>query len=194
MPVFLTTDPTAQPCLPLIAEEDGAALGHVLFTAVSLEPTMTQGAILVGTAGGIAGSPAAGNWLAPGRRGLGTAQSGGCEYGVHPGPPAYFQRPILSGRRTPMPGWSCAWMMPCRRVIPESCAVRRPWTGRRIGGSEGIRCLGQVPGWLSGFFASVTVKCLSGFEVRGRAAPMPECCGSCLQHSGRNHPCAGWGG
>ena len=43
----LLADPTAQPCLSLIAEEDGAALGHVLFTAVSLEPAVAQRAALL---------------------------------------------------------------------------------------------------------------------------------------------------
>ena len=43
----LLADPTARPCLSLIAEEDGVVLGHVLFSAVSLEPVVLQRAALL---------------------------------------------------------------------------------------------------------------------------------------------------
>ena len=43
----LLADPTARPCLSLLAEEDGRALGHVLFSAVSLEPAVVQTASLL---------------------------------------------------------------------------------------------------------------------------------------------------
>ncbi len=41
-------DPTAQPCLSLIAEEDGLAIGHVLFTPVEIDgaPRSVVAAIL----------------------------------------------------------------------------------------------------------------------------------------------------
>ena len=45
--VALLADPSARPCLSLLAEVDGMAVGHVLFSAAALEPGIPQTASLL---------------------------------------------------------------------------------------------------------------------------------------------------
>ena len=92
----LLVDPTAQPCLSLLAREGGRAIGHVLFTAARLEETgRTTGAVTVSLLAPLAVVPEAQRRGVGGvliERGLELLQESGVDLVFVLGHPEYYPR------------------------------------------------------------------------------------------------------
>lgn len=118
----LQDDPTAQPLLSLVAEEDGSLLGHVMFTALTLDlqaaPQLRIMAPLAVTKGR-QGDGLGARLIEEGCRQL---QADGVECVMVLGDPAYYTRHGFTGTHALRPPYELArpdaWM--ARPLVPEA--------------------------------------------------------------------------
>lgn len=104
----LLDDPTAAPTLSLLAEEEGDAVGHVLFTAARIEGAPTLRAALLAPLAVAPDAQGRGVGSALVRAGLERLQEAGVDLVCVLGDPAYygrfgFRRALPEGPRPPQP-------------------------------------------------------------------------------------------